>query len=131
MVNHLVHHSHQLQNRVEIIITHLLQLILVEVKLMIICHHILLYICDTANNQQAMRARLFLRWFNKFADSKEFVIKTAEVQSDEAIDYIALIIQKSHPSFDAIIALFDSEITMFKTNKNPEDTLSTDSHIDA
>ena len=92
---------------------------------------ILLYICDTANNQQAMRARLFLRWFNKFAESKDFVIKTAEVKSEEESDYVALIIQKSHPSFDDIIALFESEITMFQTNKNPEDTFSTDSHIDA
>ena len=50
-----------------------------------------------------MRARLFLRWFNKFAESKDFVIKTAEVKSEEESDYVTLIIQKSHPSFDDII----------------------------
>ena len=81
---------------------------------------ILLYICDTADNQQEMRARLFLRWFNQYADTQQFVIKTAEIKNKKQSDYIALIIQKTHPAFDDIIALFDSEISMFKANKGPD-----------
>ena len=34
---------------------------------------------------------------------------------------MALIIQRSHPAFDDIVELFDSEIMMFKTNKADED----------
>ena len=87
---------------------------------------ILLYICDTADNQQEMRARLFLRWFNQYADTQQFVIKTAEIKNKKQSDYIALIIQKTHPAFDDIIALFDSEISMFKANKNPDNKEGSD-----
>ncbi len=79
---------------------------------------ILLYMCDTANNQQAMRARLFMRWFNHYDGRRDFVIRTAEVKNESQSDYVALIIQRSHPAFDDIIQLFESEIDMFKTNKD-------------
>ena len=78
---------------------------------------ILLYMCESGDGQQAMRARLFLRWFNQYKQNRGFVIKTAEVKSEKTTDYVALIIQRSHPAFDDIVQLFDSEITMFKQNK--------------
>lgn len=74
-----------------------------------------------------MRARLFLRWFNQYADTQQFVIKTAEIKNKKQSDYIALIIQKTHPAFDDIIALFDSEISMFKANKDPDSKEESDS----
>lgn len=79
---------------------------------------ILLYICESGDGHQAMRARLFLRWFNQYNKDGRFIIKTAEVDADKATDYIALILQRSHPAFDDIVELFDSEISMFKHNKS-------------
>lgn len=79
---------------------------------------ILLYICESGDGHQAMRARLFLRWFNQYNKAGRFIIKTAEVDADMTTDYIALILQRTHPAFDDIVELFDSEISMFKRNKS-------------
>ena len=82
---------------------------------------ILLYMCESGDGQQAMRARLFLRWFNQYNKQGQFYIQTAEVKHGKTTDYVALIIQRSHPAFDDIVELFDSEIMMFKSNKADED----------
>ncbi|MBQ8655793.1 MAG: hypothetical protein IJ527_01830 [Prevotella sp.] len=78
---------------------------------------ILLYMCDNANEQQAMRSRLFLRWFNGYEQQKKYDIRTVLLTEDNIDTYIALIIQRSHPQYDEIIALFDKEISMFKDHK--------------
>jgi len=78
---------------------------------------ILLYMCDTADEQQEMRARLFLRWFNGYEQQKKYTIRTAHL-TDEGIDtYLALIIQRTHPQYKEIIDLFEREIAMFQENK--------------
>jgi hypothetical protein len=78
---------------------------------------ILLYMCDTADEQQAMRARLFLRWFNGYEQQKKYAIRTAVLKDEGVESYIALIIQRSHPQFEEITSLFDTEIAMFQENK--------------
>lgn len=77
---------------------------------------ILLYICDTANDQQAQRDRLFLSWFNRYGSDK-FAILTATIADEGQDDYIAMILQKSHPHFTEIANRFNSEIAMFKDGK--------------
>ena len=79
---------------------------------------IMLYMCSTANNQQAQRARLFLRWFNGYEQRQRYFIKAIEVRGDENCkEYIALIIQRSNPQFDEIVSRLDSEIAMFNELK--------------
>ena len=78
---------------------------------------ILLYMCDNANDQQAMRNRLFLRWFAGEEQSKYYMIRTAVVEDEGIENFIAIIVPRSHPYLDDIIEHFDSEITMFRTNK--------------
>lgn len=78
---------------------------------------ILLYMCSTDGEQQAQRARLFLRWFNGAEQQKHYYIRTAEVKGDGSLDYVALIIQRNNPHLDEIIQLFDSDITMFNDMK--------------
>ena len=73
--------------------------------------------CDTADEQQAMRARLFLRWFNGYEQQKKYAIRTAVLKDEGVESYIALIIQRSHPQFEEITSLFDTEIAMFQENK--------------
>ena len=63
----------------------------------------------------------FLRWFNQYNKQGHFYIQTAEIKHGKTTDYVALIIQRSHPAFDDIVELFDSEIMIFKSNKADED----------
>lgn len=85
---------------------------------------ILLYMCESGDGHQAMSARLFLRWFNQYNKNGQFYIRTAEVKNGKITDYVALIIQRTHPAFDDIVELFDSEITMFQRNKAEDETLN-------
>ncbi len=78
---------------------------------------IMLYMCDNANDQQAQRNRLFLRWFKGAEQSKQFYIKTALVEDEGIENFIAIIMPRQHPYLDDIIARFDAEIEMFSTMK--------------
>lgn len=78
---------------------------------------ILLYMCDNANDQQSQRARLFLRWFNGAEQKKKYDIRTALLTEDGIDSYIALIIQRSHPQYDDILHVFDTEIALFNEQK--------------
>lgn len=78
---------------------------------------ILLYMCDTANEQQAQRDRLFLRWFNAYEQKKKYVIKTAVVYDEGIPNYVSLIVPIEHPLLEDIQATFESEIIMFQNNK--------------
>lgn len=86
---------------------------------------VLLYMCSTDKGQQAQRARLFLRWFNGYKQQKKYAIRSYEVCSTDAEgkptkEYVALIIQRTHPMLDEIVQRFDDEIQMFNDNKPDE-----------
>lgn len=78
---------------------------------------ILLYMCDNANDQQAQRNRLFLRWFTGAEQSKHYYIKTAVVTDENMENFIAIIVPRHHPYLYDIMAHFDSEIAMFQEGK--------------
>lgn len=83
---------------------------------------VLLYMCSTDNGQQAMRNRLFLRWFNGAEQQKHYFIKSTEVRGigpdgKPRKEYVALIVPRVHPLLDEIVERFDEEIQMFNDNK--------------
>ena len=78
---------------------------------------ILLYMCDTADNRQAMRSHLFLRWFNSSKLQSQFVIRVAKVMDEDVANYLAMIVQRSNPDLASILEAFDTEIELFKANK--------------
>ena len=77
---------------------------------------ILLYICDTGDRKQAFRSRLFIRWFNSYSHRNDYVMQTAEIQEGDVKNFAALIVQKSNPRIQEIIAEFDETINIL-TNK--------------
>ena len=77
---------------------------------------ILLYICETGDGRQAFRSRLFIRWFNTYRKRDAYVMQTAEVQEGKTKNFAALIVQKSNPRLNEIIAEFDETISIL-TNK--------------
>lgn len=72
---------------------------------------ILLYICDTDDGREAMRNRLFLRWFSEGADESHFTIKTAHCLVEQQMFYTAIIIRNDHPNYSAVISEFDMTAT--------------------
>ncbi len=77
---------------------------------------ILLYICETGDGRQAFRSRLFIRWFNNYACRDAYVMQTAEVQEGKTKNFAALIVQKSNPRLEEILAEFNETISIL-TNK--------------
>ncbi len=78
---------------------------------------ILLYMCDNANDQQAMRSRLFLRWFNAYGQQADYYTRTEMVKDETEENYIAIIVKRTHPRLDDIISMFDKQIALFRANK--------------
>lgn len=78
--------------------------------------NILLYICETGDDRQAFRSRLFIRWFNTYSNRDAYVMQTAEVQEGKTKNFAALIVQKSNPRLTEILSEFDETISIL-TNK--------------
>lgn len=70
---------------------------------------VLVYYCDSANNQQAMRARLFHHWFEAYKGHKDFIWRHAEIPEEHIINYVAMIVQKNNPKVEEIVAEFDEQ----------------------
>ena len=77
---------------------------------------ILLYICDTGDGRQALRSRLFVRWFNSYSLRDAYVLRTAEILDSDVWNFAALIVQRSNPRVDEILAEFDETVQVL-TNK--------------
>ena len=77
--------------------------------------NILLYQCETGDNRQAMRARLFTKWFNEYDKRDSFAVKVSVLRDEEVDNYIAIIVQKSNPNLKKIMQTFDAFIGFFST----------------
>lgn len=78
---------------------------------------VLLYICDSANEQQAQRNRLFLSWFNRYDSGRSFLMRTATIVDEGEENYVAIILQRDNPLKSEILSRFDSEIAMLQRHK--------------
>ena len=61
-----------------------------------------------------MRNRLFVRWFNEYSFQKNFILRTASIEDGDQENCAAIIVQRSHPDVESIIATFDETINYFK-----------------
>ena len=77
--------------------------------------NILLYQCETGDNRQAMRARLFKRWFSDYEFAERYCVKVSVLKADNIDNYIALIVQSNNPKLEGIIRDFDEFIGFFGT----------------
>ncbi len=75
---------------------------------------ILLYQCETGDNRQAMRDRLFLRWFKEYEHSDRYFIKVSEIVAEKVSNYTAIIVQKDNPNLEAIISDFNEFVGFFQ-----------------
>lgn len=77
---------------------------------------ILIYQCETGDNRQAMRDRLFIRWFKESEHSDRYYIKVSTVTAEKVKNFTAIIVQKDNPQLETIIKDFD-EFIGFLQNK--------------
>ena len=75
---------------------------------------ILLYQCETGDNRQSMRERLFLRWFKEYKNGDKYFIKVATITAEEVTNYTAVIVQKDNPQLESIIKDFDEFVGFFQ-----------------
>ena len=64
---------------------------------------------------QKYRFHLFLRWFNTYEHRDLYEIRTVEdVMDDEIPNYGAIIVEKTHPDLELILARFDELAAFLK-----------------
>ena len=79
---------------------------------------VLLYQCETGDNRQDARQRLFYKWFSESANSDRFVLKVSSIIAEGVVNYIALIATKDNPNIERILGDFNEFIGFF--NHKPE-----------
>lgn len=60
-----------------------------------------LYICDTSDNREAARNRLFLRWFKQCSTGK-YTICTADSKVEDTNFYMAIIVDNNNSKLEDI-----------------------------
>lgn len=79
--------------------------------------NVLLYMCDTADEKQEIRSRLFLRWYNNYKHKERFIFKAVEFEDEGIKNYISLIVAKANNNIEEILSIFNYEVKMFQENK--------------
>lgn len=77
---------------------------------------LLLYVCDTSDNREAARNRLFIRWFKQSAQPDRFTIRSASTTIEGQGFYAAIIVENRNPLLTDITADFDKTAVTL-TNK--------------
>ena len=77
----------------------------------------LLYMCDTSDSREAARNRLFLRWFEEYAEPGRFIIKTASAVVEGQGIYAAIIVENRNPLAKAVIDDFELTAEMLTEDK--------------
>ena len=76
----------------------------------------LLYICETGDKKQALRNRLFERWFSMYERKAQYTFVASSLKDDEGVDnYTAIIVRSDNPDLSAIIAEFTETISLLSS----------------
>lgn len=70
-------------------------------------NNVLIYICDTSDGREAVRNRLFLKWFEDYADNHRFYFRTAHAVIEGEGFFAALIAELSNPQIEAVKQNFE------------------------
>ncbi len=76
----------------------------------------LLYICETGDKKQALRNRLFERWFSTYERRTQYTFVASSLIDEEGIEnYAAIIVRNDNPELSAIVAEFTATISLLST----------------
>ena len=68
---------------------------------------VMLYVTETRDKKQAVRNRLFVRWFNMYELHNQYVIRTAQGMMDGQMNFMAIIVRKDNPKLRMAIDEFE------------------------
>ena len=71
---------------------------------------VMLYVTETKDRKQAFRNRLFVRWFNTYAQHDQYIIKTAEGKMKGQMNFMAIIMRKDNTRKDLAIKEFEETV---------------------
>ena len=74
---------------------------------------ILLYQCETGDNKQAARERLFLKWFPNYSSGR-YAINATDIEAEGISNFAAVIVQRDNPQLKKILSDFDNFVGFFK-----------------
>ena len=70
-----------------------------------------LYICETSDNKQSMRSRLFEYWFSTYNRKSQFTTLSSSIADREGvINYATIILRNDNPDLSEIITEFSESI---------------------
>ncbi len=79
----------------------------------------LVYICETGDNKQQARNRIFQHWFNSSKERENYVFLQGEFKDEEGNEnYGAVIIRKDNPNLNKVIEEFNEFVTLFSQKPN-------------
>ncbi len=79
----------------------------------------LLYICETGDNKQSMRSRLFEYWFSTYSQKSLFTMLSSSItDADGVINFAAIMLRNDNPYLSEIIAEFTESIQLL--SQKPE-----------
>ncbi len=71
---------------------------------------VMLYVTETKDEKQAVRNRLFVRWFNMYELHHQYVIHTAQGEMDGQTNFMAMIVRRDNPRLQMAIDEFEETV---------------------
>ena len=81
---------------------------------------ILLYMCDTSDGRESIRNRLFISWFEKYANKERFTICKAFTSVEGQGLFIGIIVENRNPKIYDIITDFNEQAKLLSASDKPE-----------
>ena len=78
---------------------------------------IMLYLCDTSDGREESRNRLFLTWFDRFAERDRFTICSAHAKVENETLFLCIVIDNRNPRLETIKKDFEEKEAMLTDGK--------------
>lgn len=78
---------------------------------------VMLYLCDTSDGREESRNRLFLTWFDRYAERNRFTICSAHAKIENETLFLCIVIDNRNPRLQAIKEDFEEKAAILTDGK--------------
>lgn len=78
---------------------------------------VMLYMCDTSDGREESRNRLFLSWFERYAEKGQFTICKAHTTIEGEGMFFCIVVENRNPRLKAITEDFEEKAAMLTSDK--------------